>query len=97
MAKKATGVLPDRAIHPGVYLAQELEARSMTQTELSRRMQRPVQVINEIVRGKKSVSAETALGLESVLGTSTRTWMNLQLNYQLVKAMQRQRESVSIG
>lgn len=97
MANKATEVLPDRAIHPGVYLAQELEARDMTQTELSRRMQRPVQVINEIVRGKKSVSAETALGLERVLGTSARTWMNLQSNYQLVKARQRQREAVSIG
>lgn len=97
MASKAAEVWPDRAIHPGVYLAQELEARSMTQTELSRRMHRPVQVINEIVGGKKSVSAETALGLERVLGTSARTWMNLQSNYQLVKARQRQREAVSIG
>ena len=89
MANNTTEVWPDRAIHPGVYLAQELKARSMTQTELSRRMQRPVQVINEIVRGKKSVSAETALGLEGVLGTSARMWMNLQSNYQLVKARQR--------
>ena len=97
MASNTTDVWPDRAIHPGVYLAQELEARSMTQTELSRRMQRPVQVINEIVRGKKSVSAETALGLERVLGTSARTWMNLQSNYQLVKARQRQREEISVG
>lgn len=90
MANKATGVLPDRAVHPGVYLTQELEARGMTQTELSRRLQRPVHVINEIVRGKKPVSAETALGLKRVLGTSARTWMNLQTNYQLVKARQRQ-------
>ena len=92
MANERTEVLPDRAIHPGVYLARELEARGMTQTELSRRMQRPVQVINEIVRAKKSVSAETALGLERVLGTSARTWMNLQSNYLLVKARQSKRE-----
>ena len=97
MASNTTEVWPDRAIHPGVYLAQELQTRSMTQTELSRRMERPVQVINEIVRGKKSVSAETALGLERVLGTSARTWMNLQSNYQLVKARQRQGEKVAIG
>ena len=97
MASNTTEVWPDRAIHPGVYLAQELETRSMTQTELSRRMERPVQVINEIVRGKKSVSAETALGLERVLGTSARTWMNLQSNYQLVKARQRQGEKVVVG
>ena len=97
MASKTAEVWPDRAIHPGVYLAQELEARSMTQTELSRRMERPVQVINEIIRGKKSISVETALGLERVLGTSARTWMNLQSNYQLVKARQRQREEISVG
>ena len=73
MASERTEILSDRAIHPGVYLEQELEARSMTQAELSRRMGRPIQVINEIVRCKKSISAETALGLERVLGTSART------------------------
>lgn len=96
MASERTEVLPDRAIHLGVYLAQELEARGMTQTELSRRMQRPIQVINEIVRCKKSVSAETALGLERVLGTSARTWMNLQSNYLLVKARQHQRRGIAV-
>lgn len=95
MGSKATEVWPDRATHPGVYLARELEARGLTQTELSRRMQRPVQVINVIVRGKKSVSAETALGLERVLGTSARTWMNLQSNYLLATARQRRHEETS--
>ena len=97
MASDTTEVWPDRAIHPGVYLAQELEARGMSQAELSRRMERPTQVINEIVRCKKSISAETALGLERVLGTSAQTWMNLQTNYQLVKARQRLREKVGVG
>ena len=89
MATNATEVWPDRATHPGVYLAQELEARGMTQAELSRQMGRPSQVINEIVRCKKSISAETALGLDRVLGTPARTWMNLQANHQTVKARQR--------
>ena len=97
MASRTTEIWPDRAIHPGVYLAQELEARGMTQAELSRQMGRPPQVINEIVRGKKSVSAETALGLERVLGTSARTWMNLQSNYLLVKTRQSQREEAAVG
>ena len=43
-------VWPDRAIHPGVYLKEELEARGMSQSELATRMERPVQVINEIIR-----------------------------------------------
>ena len=92
MANMTTEIWPDRAIHPGVNLAQELETRGMTQAELSRQMGRPSQVINEIVRCKKSVSAETALGLERVLGTPARTWMNLQSNYLLVKARQRHQQ-----
>ena len=85
-ASGAAGVWPDRAIHPGVYLGEEIEARGMTQTELARRMERPVQVVNEIVRGRKAISEETALGLERVLGTPARVWLNLQSMYGLVRA-----------
>ena len=85
----ATGtakVWPDRAIHPGVYLGEEIAARGMTQTELARRMERPAQAVNEIVRGRKAISEETALGLERVLGTPARVWLNLQSTYGLVRA-----------
>ena len=85
-ATGAAGVWPDRAIHPGVYLGEEIEARGMTQTELAHRMERPVQVVNEIVRGRKAISEETALGLERVLGTPARVWLNLQSMYGLVRA-----------
>ena len=71
----------DRAIHPGIYLGEEIEARGLTQSELARRMERPVQVINEVVRGRKAISEETALGLERVLGTPARVWLNLQSMY----------------
>ncbi len=78
--------VPDRAIHPGIYLGEEIEAHGMTQTELARRMERPVQVINEVIRGHKAISNETALGLERVLGTPARVWMNLQSMYELTRA-----------
>ena len=78
--------VPDRAIHPGIYLGEEIAAHGMTQTELARRMERPVQVINEVVRGHKAISNETALGLERVLGTPARVWMNLQSMYELTRA-----------
>ena len=78
--------MPDRAIHPGIYLGEEIEAHGMTQTELARRMERPVQVINEVVRGRKAISEETALGLERVLGTPARAWLNLQSMHDLVRA-----------
>ena len=82
----------DRPIHPGQYLAEELEARSMTQKALAERMGRPLKTISEIINGKKSITAETALGLERVLSSSARTWMNLQTNYALAKAHLGQRE-----
>ena len=94
MASKTAEIWPDRATHPGVYLKLEIQARGMTQTELSQRMERPNQVINEIIRGKKSVSSETALGLERVLGTPAHVWVNLQSHYELVKARHSQHEKL---
>ncbi len=60
----STEITTDRAIPPGLYLERELDARSMTQRELARRMGRPPQAINEIVKGKKELTQETALELE---------------------------------
>ena len=77
---------PDLAIHPGEILAEELEARTMTQVELARRMGRPVQVINEIINGKKAITAETALELEKALGVPAHVWVNLQGQYELTQA-----------
>jgi len=62
-----TDKYPDVAIHPGEYLAEEIEARGISQKELAKRMQRPVNAINEIINGKKTVTAETALQLEAVM------------------------------
>ncbi len=54
-------------IHPGESLAEEIRFRGMSQKELATRMGRPPQVVNEIIRGKKAVTPETALELEAVL------------------------------
>ena len=85
MATK-TQVQPDVAIHPGEILAEELEVRTMTQVELAGHMRRPVQVINEIINGKKAITAETALQLEQVLKTPAHVWLNLQAQYELTQA-----------
>ena len=78
----------DLAIHPGELLGEELESRGMTQRALAEAMGRPPQVINEIVRGKKAITAETAIQLEEVLGTSARLWLGLQATYELTRARQ---------
>ena len=85
--------MSDSAFHPGEYIQEELEERRMSQRELARQMGRPYQTINEIVNGKKSLTAETAIDLERVFGGNAETWMNLQLIYDLTVARQRRAAS----
>lgn len=83
----------DLALHPGELLAEELEVRGMTQRQLAEAMGRPVQAINEIVKGKKAITAETAVQLESVLQIPAHLWLNMQTDYDLVRARRAIREA----
>lgn len=83
-----TKAYPDIAIPPGEFLAEEIEARGISQKELARRMGRPINTINEIINGKKAITAETALQLEEVMKEiPARFWLNLEIDYQLTKAL----------
>ena len=83
-----TGAYPDVAIHPGEYLAEEIEARGISQKELAKRMRRPLNAINEIINGKKAITADTALQLEGAMPEiPARFWLNLETDYQLTKAL----------
>lgn len=79
-------VWPDIAIPPGDVLAEELETRGITQSRLARLMHRPLQAINEIVRGRKRITGATALELADALGTSAELWVRLEADYELNKA-----------
>jgi HTH-type transcriptional regulator/antitoxin HigA len=79
----------DWAIHPGELLGEELEVRGMTQKALAETLGRPPQAINEIIRGKKAITADTAVGLEAALGTPAYLWLRLQARYELVLARER--------
>ena len=86
---------PDIAIPPGEYLAEEIEARGITQKELAKRMGRPLNAINEIIKGKKAITAETALQLESVMPEiPARFWLSLETDYQLTRALINKRVKV---
>ncbi len=78
----------DLPVHPGELLAEELEVREITQRALAETMGRPTQVINEIVRGKKAITAETAIQLEAALKVPAHLWLNLQSAYDLKRARQ---------
>lgn len=60
-----------------------LAERGMSQSELARRMGRPIKTINEIVNGKTAVTPETALGLERTLGIDARMLVRLEADYRL--------------
>lgn len=69
------------AIHPGESLLEVLESRGMSQTELANRIGLHKKTINEIIKGKKPISPNTALKLSIIFGTSEKFWNNLQKNY----------------
>jgi len=83
-----TNAYPDIAIPPGEYLAEEIGARGISQKELAKRMGRPLNAINEIINGKKAITAETALQFEEVMPEiPARFWLNLETDYQLTKVL----------
>ena len=57
-------------------------------------MGRPYQVVNEIVRGRKAITAETALQLEAALEIKAHIWLGLQTDYELVRARKKLDSSV---
>lgn len=82
----------DFAIHPGEVLAEEIEARGLTQKALAEAMGRPRQAISEIVRGRRAITPVTAIQLEGTLDIPAYFWLRLQDNYQLVRARNARRE-----
>lgn len=72
----------DLAISPGELLAETLDSLGLSQAELARRTGRPVQAINEIVKGAKEITPETALQLERVLGVPAHIWTRLEADYR---------------
>ena len=77
---------PDYAIHPGEILEETLKARNMKKRDLAERCGLSVKTVSQIMSGRASVTPETALQLEKVLGVSANIWSNLDTNYRLFKA-----------
>lgn len=74
--------IPDSVSAPGETLLETLETIGMSQTELAKRMGRPVKTINEIIQGKASITAETALQLEQVLRVPASFWLKYEQHYR---------------
>ena len=71
-------------IHPGEILMEEfLEPMGISQYRLAKDINVPPRRINEIVHGKRSITADTALRLGRFFGMSPQFWLNLQTRYDL--------------
>lgn len=77
-------------IHPGEILLEEfLKPMTLSQYRLAKDIGVPARRINEIVHGKRAISADTALRLSRYFGLSERFWLNLQSRYELAMAKDR--------
>lgn len=77
---------PAELFPPGDYIREELNARRWTQRDLSVVLKRPLQAVNEMINGKKRITAETAKELAAAFNTSAELWLNLENAYRLSRA-----------
>lgn len=82
-------MLPENRIptHPGEVLLEEfLKPLEITQVAFARHIEVPLQRVNEIIRGKRGVTPNTAWLFAQALGTTPELWLNLQRNHDLAKS-----------
>ncbi|QAY60962.1 addiction module antidote protein, HigA family [Microbacterium protaetiae] len=83
-------------IHPGEVLMEDfIEGFEITQNKLAVAIGVPPRRINEIVHGKRGITADTALRLERYFGVSAQFWLNLQTRYELDLAEDRIAEQIA--
>ena len=87
---------PRRPVHPGELLLEEfLRPMGVSQRQFAAKLGWTTARLNELVKGKRGVTADTALDLAKALGTSPEIWMNLQTTWELRRAEARRRATVS--
>lgn len=82
----ANNLTPFYTIHPGEVLKDEVEARGISQKVLADSINMPYKVLNDILNGRRSITAETALLFEAALDISAKTLMSLQVDYNMQAA-----------
>lgn len=77
-----------RAVPPGEFLRDELQARGWTQADLADILGRPVSLVNRIIASKRGISARTAMELAAAFGTTPELWLRLDSAYRLSRIPQ---------
>lgn len=98
MIEEALRYQPAEVSPPGDTLRDLMDERDLSQAELSRRLGRPAQAINEILAGKKEITEDTAIELERVLQVPAHFWLAREAHYReylaRVRAQQANRDAV---
>lgn len=88
MAKDTNSMIPAEAFPPGFFIKEEIEAREWSQADLAAILGRPLQMVNELIAGKRGITPDTARALAEAFGTDAAYWMKLDAIYQLWRAKQ---------
>lgn len=75
--------IPFEATHPGTLIQDEINYRDIKQSDLAMQLDIQKSLLNEIIKGKRAVTADIAILLEKILGISAEYWMNLQSQYDI--------------
>jgi addiction module HigA family antidote len=93
MPRKTKTIPP---IHPGETLREDfLKPLGLTAHRLAMELRVPVTRVNDIVRGRRAITADTALRLARYFATTPQFWMNLQANYDLERAQDERGPEIS--
>jgi addiction module HigA family antidote len=82
------------AIHPGEYLAKELNELGLSAAALARQLAVPTNRITEILHGRRSITGDTALRPAHFFGTTPEFWLNLQSLYEVRRAAQKSGKAI---
>jgi addiction module HigA family antidote len=82
-------VVQGELVHPGYFINEYLLAYDISQTELAMQLGVPPRRINEIVLGKRGITADTAVRLEAAWSVSAHYWMSIQADYEIALARER--------
>jgi len=83
---------PKNPFHPGEILLEEfLQPLGITQSSFAAKLDWTPAKLNELIKGKRGITADSALDLATALKTSPKLWMNLQATYDLARAMEKRK------
>ena len=83
-------------LHPGEVLLEEyLKPLNVSQNKLALHMRVPAQRISEIIKGKRAITADTAVRLAKVIGTTPEFWLSLQMDFDLQMTMRSEGDRIN--